>query len=71
MGCDRTKKQTNSSTIHLQGRRNMFVAERFIGGLVKRHGQHPISTDGGIWYPQACKFLKLESSYPFSFLRKV
>ena len=39
--------------------RNMFVAERFIGGLVKRHGQHPISTDGGTWYPQACKFLKL------------
>ena len=40
--------------------RNMFVAERFIGGLVKRHGQHPISTDGGTWYPQACKFLKLD-----------
>jgi putative transposase len=40
--------------------RNMFVAERFIGGLVKRHGQHPISTDRGTWYPQACKFLKLD-----------
>ena len=40
--------------------RNMFVAERFIGGSVKRHGQHPISTDGGPWYPQACKFLKLD-----------
>ena len=40
--------------------RNMFVAERFIGDLVKRHGQHPISTDGGTWYPQACKFLKLD-----------
>jgi putative transposase len=40
--------------------RNMFVAEKFIGGLVKSHGQHPISTDGGTWYPQACKFLKLD-----------
>ena len=38
----------------------MFVAEKFIGGLVKSHGQHPISTDGGTWYPQACKFLKLD-----------
>jgi putative transposase len=21
--------------------------------------KHPVSTDGGTWYPQACKFLKL------------
>ena len=39
--------------------RTMFVAERFISGLVRIHGEHPVSTDGGTWYPQACKFLKL------------
>ncbi len=39
--------------------RNMFVAERFISGLVKAHGRRPVSTDGGTWYPQACRFLKL------------
>ncbi len=39
--------------------RNMFVAERFIAGLVRNHGYHPVSTDGGTWYPQACRFLKL------------
>jgi putative transposase len=39
--------------------RNMFVAERFISGLVQNHGKHPISTDGGTWYPMACRFLKL------------
>ncbi len=39
--------------------RNMFVAERFIAHLVKIHGKHPVSTDGGTWYPQACKFLNL------------
>ena len=33
--------------------RNMFVAERFLSGLVKIHGNHPVSTDGGTWYPQA------------------
>lgn len=27
--------------------RNMLIAERFIGGLVKNHGNHPVSTDGG------------------------
>jgi len=39
--------------------RNMFVAERFISGLVKAHGRRPVSTDGGTWYPPACRFLKL------------
>ena len=38
----------------------MFIAERFISGLVKIHGKHPVSTDGGTWYPQACRFLKLD-----------
>ena len=39
--------------------RNTFVAERFMSDLVKIHGKHPVSTDGGTWYPMACKFLKL------------
>jgi putative transposase len=39
--------------------RNMFVAERFLDGLSKMHGKHCVSTDGGTWYPQACRFLKL------------
>ena len=40
--------------------RNMFVAERFISKLVMIYGSHPVSTDGGTWYPQACRFLKLQ-----------
>ena len=39
--------------------RNMLIAEKFLIGLVKIHGKHPVSTDGGTWYPQACKFLNL------------
>ena len=39
--------------------RNMLVAEKFMFGLVKAHGKRPVSTDGGTWYPQACRFLKL------------
>jgi transposase-like protein len=38
----------------------MLIAERFIADLVRIHGKHPVSTDGGTWYPQACRFLKLK-----------
>jgi putative transposase len=37
----------------------MFVAERFLSNVIKEYGEHPVSTDGGTWYPQACQFLKL------------
>ncbi len=40
--------------------RTMLVAERFIASLLDKYGRHPVSTDGGTWYPQACKFLKLK-----------
>jgi putative transposase len=40
--------------------RSMLVAERFLSSLLNTYGEHPISTDGGIWYPQACRFLKLK-----------
>ncbi|HET6589645.1 MAG TPA: hypothetical protein VFG45_05730 [Candidatus Nitrosocosmicus sp.] len=38
----------------------MFVAERFIGGLIKFNGKRPVSTDGGTWYPMTCMFLGLK-----------
>ena len=39
----------------------MFVAERFLSDVTKKYGEYPISTaDGGTWYPQACRFLKLK-----------
>jgi putative transposase len=37
----------------------MFVAERFLSNLLKGYGKHSVSTDGGTWYPMACRFLKL------------
>ncbi len=37
----------------------MFVAERFLYDIVKEHGKHSVSTDGGTGYPQTCRFLKL------------
>ena len=40
--------------------RNMFVAERFLSSVVNDFGKHPVSTDGGTWYPMACQFLRLD-----------
>ncbi len=39
--------------------RTMLVTERFIASLINIYGKHHVSTDGGTWYPHACKFLKL------------
>jgi putative transposase len=54
--------------------RNMLLAERFISSLVRIHGQHPVSTDGGSWYRQACRFLRLphhiHSSYEKSIIER-
>ena len=38
----------------------MFVAERFLSGLINSHRKHPVSTDGGTWYPMASRFLGLK-----------
>ena len=38
----------------------MLIAERFLSNIVGEYGTHPVSTDGGTWYPQACRFLKLD-----------
>ena len=53
--------------------RNMFVAEKFIADLVKIHGKHSISTDGGTcWYPPpACKFLKLKHHIHSTFEKSI
>ncbi|CAN5785105.1 hypothetical protein BH23THE1_BH23THE1_31090 [soil metagenome] len=38
----------------------MFVAERLLSGLVKVHGNHPVSTDVGTWYPHDCRILQFD-----------
>ena len=46
--------------IRISFERTMLVAERFLKALVIEYGKHPLSTDGGTWYPQACRFLNIE-----------
>ena len=46
--------------IDISFERTMLIAERFIASLINKFGKHPVSTDGGTWYPKACQFLKLK-----------
>ena len=60
MDYDRTRKQANSCTTHIQREKHTLIVEKFISGLVKMHGKHSVSTDGGTCYPQACRVLNLD-----------
>lgn len=51
--------------------RNMFVTERFISVVVDGYGEHPVSTDGGTWYPQACRFLKINHRIHSSYEKSI
>ena len=46
--------------IFLSEERNMLVAEKFISSLVFKYGKHAVYTDGGTWYPEACKILRVK-----------
>ena len=61
--------------IRISFKRTILVAEKFIKDLIKKYGKHPLSTDGGTWYSQACRFVKmkkhhLHSSYEKSFIER-
>ena len=51
--------------------RIMLVAEKFLKALVRKYGKHPLSTDGGTWYPQACRFLDIEHHFHASYERSI
>lgn len=54
------RKNRQILALSISKERNMFVAERFLSGVVRDYGKHPVSTDGGTWYPMACQFIKLD-----------
>ena len=68
------KPEKRILAVNISRERNMLMAGRFISVLVKIHGKYPVSTDGGTWYPQACRFLKLRhlihSSYEKSIIER-
>ena len=46
--------------IYISEERNILIAEKFIKSLVDKYGKHTVYTDGGTWYPEACKILRLK-----------
>ena len=46
--------------VYISRHRNMLVAEAFLQSLVQKYGRHPVYSDGGTWYPEACRSLELE-----------
>ena len=58
-------------SFHISKERNMFVAERILSQAVSRYGKHQVSSDGGTWYPGACKFLKLKHHLHSSFEKSI
>ncbi|HEY6534586.1 MAG TPA: DDE-type integrase/transposase/recombinase [Candidatus Nitrosocosmicus sp.] len=47
--------------------RNMFISERILSEAVNMYGKHQVSSDGGTWYPLACRFLKINHHIHSSF----
>jgi putative transposase len=70
LGCNRGQEQENPCRSISKGR-NMFVAGRFLSAIVEKYEEHPVSTDCGIWYPQACRFLKLQHHIHSSYEKSV
>ena len=66
-------KTKNILGISISKERNMFISERFLSNVIKEYGEHPVSTDGGTWYPsQACsRFLKINHHLHILLWRKV
>jgi putative transposase len=46
--------------VYLSRHQNMIAAELLLKSLVEKYGKHPVYTDGGTWYPEACRALGLE-----------
>ena len=44
----------------------MLVAEKFIRSLVEKYGRHPVYTDGGTCYDEACNILRLKQLFTFT-----
>ncbi len=44
-------QKLNILRIRISKEQNMFVAERFLCNVIKEYVEHPVSTNGGTWYP--------------------
>jgi putative transposase len=57
--------------IYISAERNMFVVEKFLNSLVKDYGKHTLPTDGGTWYPYACRLPKVKHHLHSTFEKSI
>jgi putative transposase len=57
--------------VYVSRHRNMLVAETFLRSLVRLYGRHTVYSDGGTWYPEACRTLGLEHRLHFSYEKSI
>ena len=58
-------------SFYISKERNMSIAKRFLSNVVNKYGKHQVSSDGGTWYPGACKFLDLQHHLHSSFEKSI
>ena len=46
--------------VYLSRHQNMIIAQLFLKSLMEKYGKHVVYSDGGTWYPEACRALGLE-----------
>ncbi len=56
---------------NISKKRNISVAKRFLSTVINKYGKHAVSTDGGTWYPGACKFLNLHHHIHSAFEKSI
>jgi putative transposase len=60
--------------VYLSRHQNMIIAQLFLKSLMEKYGEHRVYSDGGPWYPDACRILGLEhrlhSSYEKSLMER-
>ncbi len=53
--------------IHISEHRNILVAGKFLESLVQNYGRHPVYSDGGTWYRDACTVMGLKHHLHLSY----
>ena len=57
LGLIEPAKQRNSLISYIKRTKYVFAKERILFQVINMCGKHPVSSDGGTWYPKPCKFL--------------
>ena len=66
-----TKAKTDPSYWYIFWKNYACSTERLIASLVDKYCKHPVLTDGGTWYSQACQFLKLKNHFNSFFEKSI